>query len=77
MKKAPKRTSTKRRGSKFGGRSTAVGVGYEAKVAAFVAVKMLAGDDCSLWEGVTGEHVVAVTMQDAVCLLYTSPSPRD
>lgn len=55
-------------GSKFGGRSTAVGVGYEAKVAAYIAVKMLAGDGCSLWEGVSGEDVVAVTMQDAAAV---------
>lgn len=68
MKKAPKRTTNKRRGSKFGGRSTAVGVGYEAKVAAFIAVKMLAGDGCDVWEGVNGAHVVAVTMQDATAV---------
>ena len=65
MKKTPKRTTTKRSGSIFGGRSTAVGVGYEAKVAAFIAVKMLAGDGCDIWEGVNGEDVAAVTMQDA------------
>lgn len=61
-------TTTKLGGSKFGGRSTAVGVGYEAKVAAFIAVKMLAGEGCSLWEGVSGEDVVAVTMQDAAAV---------
>jgi hypothetical protein len=65
VKKAPKRTTTKRRGSKFGGRPTAVGVGYEAKVAASIAMKMLAGDGCDVWEGVSGADVAAVTMQDA------------
>lgn len=65
MKKAPKCTITKRRGSKFGGRQTAVGVGYEAKIAALIAVKMLAGDGCDVWEGVSGADVAAVTMQDA------------
>lgn len=68
VKKALKPTMTKRTASKFGGRSTAVGVGYEAKVAAFIAVKMLAGDGCSLWEGVNSEDVVAVTMQDAAAV---------
>lgn len=29
---------------------------------------MLAGEGCSVWEGVTGEDVVAVTMQDAVAV---------
>ena len=61
-------TTTKRRGSKFGGRATAVGVGYEAKVAAFIAVKMLAGGGGDIWEGLSGEDVVAVTMQDAVAV---------
>jgi len=65
VKKAPKRTAIKQSGSKFGGRATAVGVGYEAKVAAFVAVKMLAGEACDVWEGVSGADVAAVTMQDA------------
>jgi len=65
VKEAPKHTTIKRRGSKFGGRSTAVGVGYEAKIAAYIAVKMLAGSGCDVWEGVSGEDVVAVTMQDA------------
>jgi hypothetical protein len=66
VNKGPKRTVTKRHRSKFGGRSTAIGVGYEAEVAAFIAVKMLAGDGFGLWDGVSGEDVVAVTMQDAV-----------
>ena len=65
VKKAPKRTTTKRRGSKFGGRQTAVGVGYEAKIAAFIAVKMLAVDGREVWEGVSDACVAALTMQDA------------
>lgn len=65
MKKNPKRTTTKRRNSKFGGRQTAVGVGYEAKVATCIAVKMLAGDGCDVWEGVSDASVAALTMQDA------------
>jgi len=65
VKKTPKRTSAKRRGSAFGGRATAVGVGYEAQVAASIASKMLAGDSCIVWEGINGEDVAAITMQDA------------
>lgn len=42
-----------------------MGVGYEAKVAAFIAVKMLAGVGCDVWEGVSDADVAAVTMQDA------------
>lgn len=62
---AKRKTTTKRSGTKFGGRSTAVGVGYEAKIAAFIAVKMLVADGSSLCEGVSSEDVLAVKMQDA------------
>lgn len=65
VKKTSKRTKTKRHGSNFGGRSTAVGVVYEAKIAAFIAAKMLAEDGCDVCGGVKGADVVAVTMQDA------------
>lgn len=64
MKKALTDTKNKRRGSNFGGRATSVGVGYEAQIAAFIAVKMLAGDGCEVCGGVSGEDVKAVTMQD-------------
>lgn len=65
MRNALKRNAAKRRGPKFGGRATAVGVGYEAQVAASIASKMLGGDACVLWEGINGGDVAAITMQDA------------
>ena len=65
MKKITKRTSARRRGPKFGGRATAVGVGYEAQVAAYTAVKMLGGDSCVVWDGINGGDIAAITMQDA------------
>ncbi|MEQ1935000.1 MAG: hypothetical protein ABL962_14165, partial [Fimbriimonadaceae bacterium] len=65
MKKAPKRNFPKERAPKFGGRATAVGVGYEAQVAASIATKMLAGDSCIVWDGINGEDIAAITMQDA------------
>lgn len=68
MKKLPKHIKAARGRTAYGGRSTAVGVGYEAKVAAFIAVQMLVGDGCSLGGGVKGEDVVAVTMQDAAAV---------
>lgn len=58
-------SSTRRKKSfhRFGGRATAGGVNYEVRVAAFIAVKMLAGDRCSVWDGISGADVVAVTLQ--------------
>lgn len=67
-RKSAKGPVTERRPNKFGGRATAVGVGYEAKIAAYIAVKMLAGDGSLLWKGVSGDDVVAVTMQDAAAV---------
>ena len=68
LRKTPARRGIKRPGRRFGGRSTAAGVNYEARVAAFVAAHALCGDHAVLWQGVTGEDVVTVTLQtpDAV-----------
>jgi hypothetical protein len=48
---------------RFGGRATATGVNYEVRVAAFIATKMLAGNLCSVWDGISGADVSAITMQ--------------
>ena len=48
---------------RFGGRATAGGVNYEVRVAAFVAVKMLSGNRCSVWEDINGADVLAITLQ--------------
>jgi hypothetical protein len=48
---------------RYGGRATAVGVGYEVHVAALIAVKMLCGEKCSVWESISGAEVSAITMQ--------------
>jgi len=48
---------------RFGGRATAGGVNYEVRVAAFIAVKMLAGDRCTVWDGISGADVAAITLQ--------------
>ena len=54
----------KRRGRRqFGGRATAAGVNYESRIAAYVAVQMLGGEKCVLWENLTGADIVAVTLQ--------------
>jgi hypothetical protein len=52
----------------FGGRATAGGVNYEARIAAFVASHVLCGDHAVLWQGITGGDVATVTLQtsDAV-----------
>jgi len=53
---------------RLGGRATAGGVNYEVRVAALIAVHMLAGDRCTIWEGVGGDAIEALTLQsnDAV-----------
>lgn len=48
---------------RFGGRATAGGVNYEVRIAASIAVKMLAGSKCSVWDGIKGDEVSAITMQ--------------
>lgn len=74
-RKATSKASTHR----FGGRATAGGVGYEVRVAALVATKMLAGDRCKAWNGISGEDIDAVTMQarehvdDIVVSVYGIP----
>jgi hypothetical protein len=65
VKRVRKRIVAKQGGPKFGGRATAVGVGYEAQVAASIAAKMLGGDSCVVWDGINGGDIAAVTMQDA------------
>lgn len=59
--KTKKKASNRRQ---HGGRSAATGVGYEAKIASSIATKMLGGDSCLVWEGVSGGDVVAITMQE-------------
>ena len=64
MPSRKRRTKSKRKKrAHFGGRATATGVGYESRVAAFIAVQMLGGENCVLWENLTGENIVAVTLQ--------------
>jgi hypothetical protein len=46
-----------------GGRSTSGGVGYEVQLAVSLAVKMLGGSACSVWDA-GGDHLEAITMQD-------------
>ena len=53
----------KKSSHRFGGRATAGGVNYEVRVAAFIAAKMLAGDRCTVWDGITGADVTAITLQ--------------
>ncbi|GEM_PF-1625621 len=48
---------------RFGGRATAGGVNYEARVAALIGVKMLAGSQSAVWDGISGADVLTVTMQ--------------
>jgi hypothetical protein len=48
---------------RYGGRATAGGVGYEIRVAALIATKMLAGDCCAVWNGISGADIVGITMQ--------------
>jgi len=38
-------------------------VNYEARVAAFIAVKMLAGDHCAVWDEINGSEITAITLQ--------------
>ena len=67
MEKATKRRHdpSSKHPSRFGGRATAVGVGYEAQVAASIATKMLGGDGCVVWDGIDGGNIIAITMQDS------------
>lgn len=48
---------------RFGGRATAGGVNYEVRVAASIAVKMLAGTQCLVWQGINGADISSITMQ--------------
>lgn len=46
-----------------GGQATAAGVNYEVRIAAYLAVKMLAGARAQVWDGITGADLAAITMQ--------------
>jgi hypothetical protein len=48
---------------RFGGRATATGVAYESRIAASIAVTMLCGSKSSLWNGIGGDEIGAVTLQ--------------
>jgi len=48
---------------RFGGRANAGGVNYEQRVAAFIAVKMLVGNQSTVWEGIDGSQLSAISMQ--------------
>ncbi len=67
---------------RFGGRATASGVNYEARVAAFLAVKMLAGSQTAVWENITGGDLSGIAMQvaepvdDIVVTLRDDPEAR-
>lgn len=74
--------SVEKTAPRFGGRATAAGVNYEARVAAFVGVKMLAGAQSAVWDGISGADVLTVTMQapepvdDVVVSLRVSTQAR-
>ncbi|HTQ29628.1 MAG TPA: hypothetical protein VMI53_00320, partial [Opitutaceae bacterium] len=55
--------SAKKAAHRFGGRATSMGVGYEGHVAARLAVKMLFGEKASVWPGVHGGNLHAITLQ--------------
>ena len=63
MLNAPKTRNVKVSVNRFGGRATAGGVNYEVRIAALIATKMLTGDRCSIWDGISGADVVSITMQ--------------
>jgi hypothetical protein len=48
---------------RFGGRANAGGVNYEARVAAFIGVKMLCGTQSAVWENINGADIHAIAMQ--------------
>lgn len=48
---------------RFGGRATASGVNYEARIASLIGVKMLCASRCNLWNGVSGADISAITLQ--------------
>ena len=58
-----KRKSKRSSPAHFGGRATATGVNYESRVAALIGVHMLGGENCVLWEDLTGGDIIAVTLQ--------------
>lgn len=57
-------TSSNNSRKRSGGRAAAGGVGYEAKIGAFLAVQMLAGEAGRAWDW-NGDEMECVTMQSA------------
>ncbi len=47
----------------FGGRNAARGTGYESRVAAWFAVRMLAGRHGTIWDGLNGDFLESIAMQ--------------
>jgi hypothetical protein len=60
---APIKKTTKENHRRFGGRATAAGVAYESRIAASIAVTMLCGSKSTLWNGIGGDEISAVTLQ--------------
>ena len=48
LSSTPKKKRTSLSKHRYGGRATAGGVNYEVRVAALIATKMLAGDQCAI-----------------------------
>ncbi|MEK6304095.1 MAG: hypothetical protein AABO41_25680 [Acidobacteriota bacterium] len=61
----PVPTRVKKGTHRFGGRANAGGVNYEVRIGAFIAVRMLSGNRCAVWDGIDGADVSAITMQAA------------
>lgn len=61
--RARRQTRSKARQQRFGGRATAGGVSYEVRIAAFIATKMLGGDRCTVWSGISGADIASITLQ--------------
>lgn len=53
---------------RVGGQATAAGVNYEVRIAAYLAVKMLAGARAQVWDGITGADLSAITMQSGTAV---------
>ena len=53
---------------RLGGRATATGVGYEAQIAARLAVKLLHGQQALVWHGVHGGNLQAITLQSTAAV---------
>ena len=69
-----KKKARHNRRAHLGGRATAAGVNYESRIAALVAVHMLGGDKCVLWENLTGGDIVSDLCAGLVGGLGFAPS---